>query len=82
MNELSKRRVPRIDSFQDWPYETCYWCGRRNNIGYSVPDDIWLSVVGDESIVVCPTCFDEEAQLKGIKYTATDLCFITWGENK
>lgn len=75
-----KRRVPREDSFKDWSCETCYWCGRRNNVGYEVPDDIWMAVAGDEDIVLCPACFDKEAQKKGVPYRASNLCFVTWNE--
>jgi hypothetical protein len=74
----SGRKVPRIDSLEDWPFETCYWCGRRNNIGFVVADDIWEKVVGDPDVILCPTCFDIEAQKKNIPYVLLHHVFVTW----
>jgi hypothetical protein len=51
-----------------WPGEICKRCGRRNVLAWSVPDAVWMSVVGDPGTIWCLTCFDEEAHRFGIKY--------------
>ena len=72
------RKVPRIDSFEDWPYETCYWCGQRINNGFEVSDEDWNAVTGEPDITLCPSCFDKEAQKKKVDYRVLNYCFVTW----
>ncbi len=74
--------LKRIDSFEDWPGESCYNCGRRNNVGFEVNDNIWEQVVGDPDIVFCPTCFDVLAQKKQIVYSFNRHIIISWNEWK
>lgn len=57
-----------------WPGEVCKRCGRRNTVGYTVPDELWAKVVGEPGTIRCLTCFDEEAQAKGIRYAGAVIC--------
>lgn len=52
--------------------------GRRNCVGFHVDDDVWMAVVGDENAILCPQCFDELAQEKGIKYDVRETYHIPW----
>jgi hypothetical protein len=42
-------------------------------VGFAVPDELWARVVGDSNTIRCLTCFDEEAQEKGVPYTGADI---------
>jgi len=75
-----KRQVPRRDSLEEWPCETCYRCGDRNVIGFEIEDDIWMEVVGDPDVVLCPSCFDRAAQDKGVRYEFLRLHPVSWNE--
>jgi hypothetical protein len=50
--------------------QTCKACGRQDKFDFSVPDDVWASVVRPELVnrVVCLACFDEFAREKGVDY--------------
>lgn len=61
-----------------WPGEVCKRCYRRNVIGFTVEHAVWASVVRGRWNVLCPTCFDEEAQLAGIVYSFGDLHPVSW----
>lgn len=65
-----------------WTGEICKKCGRRNNVGFRVSDDVWDSVAGDQETVWCLQCFDEEAQRKGIKYKVHNTSVVTWWKQK
>lgn len=80
MLAAGKRCVPRADSFESWPGETCYVCGKRHPTGFQVDDDVWVAVVGNEGVVLCPACFDEMAQEKGIKYSVKEVCYVSWSD--
>lgn len=62
-----------------WVGEWCQICDRRNNVGFSVPDSVWEAVIGEE-IVVCPTCFDEVAEIKGVPYNFVGIWPVTWSD--
>jgi hypothetical protein len=48
---------------------TCEKCGRRNLVTYQVePKDAWLAVVPGRWKSICPSCFDAEAALTGVRY--------------
>jgi hypothetical protein len=51
--------------------QTCKICGRPDKFDFHVPDDIWEEVVGEKfkNRVVCLNCFDDLADLKGVKYS-------------
>lgn len=69
-----------IDLIKDWPGEICKKCGRRNNVGFKVSDDVWEKVVGDHMVIWCPFCFDSEAQIKGIKYQFEQCFLVSWSD--
>lgn len=64
---------------EDWPGERCKSCGRRNAVGFTVPDEVWAAVAGEFS-VLCTTCFDELAQQKGVTYSFGALYPVSWSE--
>jgi hypothetical protein len=51
-------------------------------VGFAVPDDLWMAVVGDENTCWCPACFDEEAQKKKVSYFfETEKLFpVSWSD--
>lgn len=61
-----------------WPGEVCKRCHRRNVIGFVVPDETWQTVVKNRWNVLCPTCFDEEAEACGIAYTLSEVYPVSW----
>jgi len=47
----------------------CEKCGRRNLVTYQVePKDAWQAVVRDRWKSICPSCFEAEAELMGVRY--------------
>jgi hypothetical protein len=54
---------------ESWPGEWCKRCDRRNNVGFSVGDETWSAVVRGRWNVLCPACFDEEAEAAGVRYS-------------
>ena len=50
--------------------QTCKVCGRADKFDFSVPDDVWASVVPGEfrERVVCLACFDEFARQARVDY--------------
>lgn len=66
-----------------WRYERCKSkrCeGLRVTVGFSVSDEVWRDVVGDEDTVLCLSCFDIMAQRKGVKYKVLGLHPVSWWE--
>ena len=51
--------------------QTCKVCGRRDKFDFTVPDEVWRSVVGPEfeHRVVCLSCFDDLATERGVDYS-------------
>lgn len=47
------------------PEATCQQCGGPN-VNWSAPNDTWNLVMGGEAGIVCPTCFVQNAQAKGM----------------
>jgi hypothetical protein len=70
---LDNQRAFDEDPPGPWPGEMCRRCGKRNTVGFTVSDELWTKVVGDPHTVRCLTCFDEEAQEKGVRYTGQDI---------
>ena len=53
-----------------YAYEVCT-CGRRVGVGIGghswwAPDALWLKVMPSHSGVLCPSCFTERAEAKGL----------------
>ena len=51
--------------------QTCKVCGRADKFDFSVPDNVWASIVPEEyrKRVVCLACFDEFARQAKVDYT-------------
>lgn len=52
--------------------------GRRVTVGFSVSDEDWKAVVGETESILCLSCFDEIAQMRGVTYTILGLFPVTW----
>ena len=61
----------------EWEGEVCKRCHRRNCIGFRVGDDTW-NAVHDDHFILCPTCFDELAEKKGVVYQFLEVWPISW----
>ena len=60
-----------------WEGEICKRCLRRSCLGYEVPDETWGAVAGPYSIL-CLTCFDELAELAGVRYRIGNAWPVSW----
>lgn len=60
------------------PGETCKRCLRRNVIGFRVENSVWERVSQGRWGILCPTCFDEEAELLGVAYVFLEVFPVTW----
>lgn len=63
-----------------WAGEICGRCGRRNTVGFLVANGTWDEVVKDRWGVLCTTCFDEEAEARGVRYSFVELFPVTWAD--
>jgi hypothetical protein len=64
-----------------WTGETCGRCKRRRNIRFTVkPAAAWKTVVLNRWRVLCPQCFDVEAEMAGVRYTFEGLEGQSWSE--
>jgi seryl-tRNA synthetase len=63
-----------------WQGEICGRCGRRNVIGFDVTNEVWLAVVRGRWNVVCPTCFDVEAEHTGVRYRFGATWPVSWSD--
>jgi len=61
-----------------WPGEICKRCDRRNCVGFDVADDVWSAVTRARWNVLCPACFDEEAELAGVTYRFGKVWPVSW----
>lgn len=61
-----------------WRGEICKRCDCRNTIGFDVPDEIWSAVSRGRWNVLCPTCFDVEAEAAGVAYRFTGVWPVSW----
>lgn len=67
-----------MSRFYDWSpnlslqQQTCKACGNQDKFDFDVPNEIWLTVVPHHlrNRVVCLSCFDDFAQMRGIEYAA------------
>lgn len=65
---------------REWTGEWCKRCGRRNCVGFNVPDDVWERVVRGRYSLLCTTCFDELAQDAGVVYSFGTVHPVTWAD--
>jgi hypothetical protein len=64
-----------------WTGETCGKCKRRHNVRFDVvPEEAWRTVVLNRWRVLCPQCFDAEAQIAGIRYSFTGIEGTSWSD--
>lgn len=52
--------------------------GHRITAWLVVDDESWLAVTGGTGGILCPACFDAEAQARGVRYTVKDFGVCTW----
>jgi hypothetical protein len=52
-------------------HQTCKVCRKADRFNFSVPDNVWESVVPEKfrNRVVCLACFDEFAKKKQVDYS-------------
>lgn len=69
----------RMDTLEEYPYETCDICGNRITLIYIIKDDDWINIWGNDGGCLCIGCLDRIAQQKKIKYEF-DLptAFLRW----
>lgn len=48
-----------------WLREYCCKCGVKQPVYWWAEASLWHDVIGDESAVVCPRCFDKVAESRG-----------------
>jgi hypothetical protein len=59
----------------------CEKCGRRNLIIFQVePKDAWQKVVRNRWKSICPSCFDAEAELNGVRFQFLATRARAWSE--
>ena len=64
-----------------WTGETCSRCKRRHNIRFMVkPAEAWKTVVLNRWRVLCPQCFDTEAEAAGVRYIFEGLEGQSWSQ--
>ncbi len=80
MFDAYAKRAPESAERDGWPGEWCKRCQRRNNVAWSVSDELWTRVVAGRWNVVCPTCFDEEAQRASMPYSFGDSMLVSWSD--
>jgi hypothetical protein len=62
-------------------HDACSKCARRNPISYRVePEEAWKTVVLNRWRILCPSCFDAEAEKAGVRYSFTELEGQSWSE--
>ena len=65
----------------NWTGETCGKCKRRHNIRFTVdPEEAWRTVVLNRWKVLCPACFDLEAEAAGVDYSFKELEGMSWSD--
>jgi hypothetical protein len=58
---------------------SCEKCGRRNLVTYRVgPKEAWGVVVRNRWKSVCPSCFDSEAEIAGVRYQFIGTRATSW----
>ena len=48
------------------PEYRCGLCGNANNPTWYAPNELWNEVMGSPNGIICPKCFQDKAQAKGI----------------
>jgi hypothetical protein len=64
--------------FQD---DVCAKCRRRNPVRFAVtPEEAYRAVVLNRWRIICPSCFDAEAEKAGVRYSFADLDGVSWSD--
>lgn len=50
---------------QEYPEANCHRCGRPNVVWHA-PNDIWNQVEAVREVILCPVCFVQDAEAKGL----------------
>lgn len=67
-----------LGDHRPWQGEVCKSCGHRNVVGFRVSDEVWEQVAPTGVNILCPTCFDELAESKGVRYEFLETFPVTW----
>ena len=65
-----------------WTGENCSKCKRRMNVTFDVPEDVWRKATLNRWRLLCPQCFDLEAEKAGVSYEFEKLAGESWSERK
>ena len=61
--------------------DACSKCTRRNPISFHVePEEAWRTVVLNRWRIVCPSCFDAQAERAGVRYSFVEHEGQSWSE--
>jgi hypothetical protein len=61
--------------------DACGKCKARNPIRFTVtPAEAYRAVVLNRWRVICPSCFDVEAEKAGVRYSFSDLEGVSWSD--
>ena len=64
-----------------WDGDNCSKCKQRICVTYQVePAEAWKNVVLNRWRLLCPACFDIEAERAGVQYEFASLSGITWSQ--
>src|SRR5262245_13257528 len=59
----------------------CEKCGRRDLVSFQVePRDAWQAVVRNRWKTICPSCFDAEAEVIGVRFHFLGTRARSWSE--
>lgn len=65
--KAENERLKVFDGSDDHPEHRCQRCTGRNLSNWFADNDEWNKVVGDDFSILCPNCFNELSELKGIR---------------
>jgi hypothetical protein len=61
--------------------DVCAKCKGRNPVGFTVtPEEAFRAVVLNRWRIICPACFDAEAEKAGIRYSFGRLDGVSWSD--
>lgn len=63
---LHEKLTPERERRNGYPGEWCRRCDRRVAVGFTVPDEVWESIVAGRFHIVCLPCFDELSEGTGV----------------
>ena len=61
--------------------DICSKCGRRNVVSFDVePPEAFRTVVLNRWRIICPSCFDQEAEKAGVRYSFVNVSATPWSD--